>query len=247
MATTNLNIKKTDIFYTPINGEIYELHIENMFVDIYELSTRNLYISDEDMDEYCTKDGNPFKLRNSKMVLFEKHGDWRYSNIGINQIDILLSNGEKRTWKWSNIRLRNANCFDPTKIYRTVDDCKNNVNHVFEGVFNTPNIMWLTTPYEVSLEDITPKNMYWKLSGLNIYGNPAWRLKTIKWDNTKLAPCEMSVHSNPAQMGRDIRTNEPFYSLLDEKLIIDDDYVNNGYLTEEECFEHNRIVIHKFA
>ena len=113
MAKTNFNINKTDVYYTLINNEVYALRFKALLVNIPSLSERELYIDKSDNNTGINNMGPvilrgnkmyPYYLNNSKMVLFDRQTDRKFSNIGIDYIAIEIAPlGEERVWKrWGN-------------------------------------------------------------------------------------------------------------------------------------------------
>lgn len=251
MAATGLNINKTDVYYTLINNEVYALRFKAILVDIPSLTERELCIVKNDITDDINRMGPvimrgnntfPSRLNKSKMVLFDKQTDRKYSNIGINCIIAEIAPlGEERVWKkWGNDSKKS---FNPYHIHRTIKDCVDNVNPVF--IRHRNEHLWLTQAYAVSLDEITPDQFVWENTGTpNIYGLLVWRLKTWTWNGYRA--CKDNVYTVHNRMGYHNSYNYPLYDLLEDKFLFDEDLLEHAYSTEEECVKYNSIAVHLF-
>lgn len=250
MTKTNFNINKTDVYYTLINNEVYALRFKALLVDIPLLSERELYIDKSDNNTGINHQGPvilrgnkmyPYYLNNSKMVLFDRHLDRKFSNIGIDYIEIELAPlGEKRVWKrWGN---NPEKSFNPARIHRTIKDCVDNVNPVL--IRSRDAKMWLTQPYIIPLGEITPNKFMWENIGFDLYNHLVWTLKTWTWDGCRAK--NQCVHTVNNRMGYTNAYNNPVFDLLEGKFLFDEDLLEHAYSTEEECYENNSIAVHLF-
>ena len=246
MTTTNFNINKTDVYYTLINNEVYALRFKALLVDIPSLSERELYLDKSDNEMGVLPRGNkmyPYQLNNSKMVLFDRQTDRKFSNIGINYIEIELAPlGEKRVWKrWGN---NPEKSFNPARIHRTIKDCIDNVNPVL--IRHRDAKVWPTQAYVIPLNEITPdKKFMWENTGeLNIYGNFEWVLRTWTWNGYRAD--KQRVYTVHNRMGFYDSYNYPLFDLLEDKFLFDEDLLEHAYSTEEECEKYNSIAVHLF-
>lgn len=251
MAATGLNINKTDVYYTLINNEVYALRFKAILVDIPSLSERELCINKNDTIDDINRmvpvilRGNntfPSRLNKSKMVLFDKQTDRKYSHIGINYIIAEIAPlGEERVWKKYGNDPKKT--FNPYKIYRTIKDCVDDVNPVFVRHHNEH--LWPTQAYAISLDEITPDQFVWEDTGTpNIYGLLVWRLKTWTWNGYRA--CKDNVYTVNNRMGYYNSYNYPLFDLLDGKFLFDEDLLEHSYSTEEECHKYNSIAVHLF-
>lgn len=243
MAKTNFNINKTDEYYTLINNEVYALRFKALLVDIPSLSERELYLDESDNETDVFPIGNkmyPYYLNNSKMVLFDRQTDRKFSNIGIDYIEIELAPlGEKRAWKrWGKF----AKSFNPARIHRTIKDCVDNVNPVLIRYRDAK--VWLTQPYIIPLGEITPKKFMWENNGFNLYNHLVWTLKTWTWNGYRAD--KQRVYTVHNRMGYTDAYNNPVFDLLEGKFLFDEDLLEHAYPTEEECYENNSIAVHLF-
>ena len=250
MAKTNFNINKTDVYYTLINNEVYALRFKALLVNIPSLSERELYIDKSDNNTGINHQGPvilrgnkmyPYYLNNSKMVLFDRQTDRKFSNIGIDYIAIEIAPlGEERVWKrWGN---NPEKSFNPARIHRTIKDCVDNVNPVL--IRNRDAKVWLTQPYIIPLGEITPNKFMWEIIGFDLHNHLAWTLKTWTWDGCRAK--KQCVHTVNNRMGYTDAYNNPVFDLLEGKFLFDEDLLEHAYSTEEECYEGNSIAVHLF-
>lgn len=248
MAKTNFNINKTDVYYTLIKNEVYALRFKALLVSIPSLSERELYIDKSDnninnMDPVILR-GNkmyPYYLNNSKMVLFDRQTDRKFSNMEINYIAIEIAPlGEERVWKrWGN---NPEKSFNPTRIHRTIKDCVDNVNPVLTR-YNYK--VWPTQAYAIPLNEVTPDKFMWENTGeLNIYSNFEWVLRTWTWNGYRAD--KQRVYTAHNRMGYANAYNYPLFDLLEDKFLFDEDLLEHAYSTEEECVKYNSIAVHLF-
>ena len=246
MTTTNFNINKTDVYYTLINNEVYALRFKAILVDIPSLTERELYLDESDNKTDVLSIGNkmyPYYLNNSKMVLFDRQTDRKFSNIGIDYIAIEIAPlGEERVWKrWGN---NPEKSFNPARIHRTIKDCVDNVNPVL--IRHRDAKVWPTQAYVIPLNEITPdKKFMWENTGeLNIYGNFEWVLRTWTWNGYRAD--KQRVYTVHNRMGFYDSYNYPLFDLLEDKFLFDEDLLEHAYSTEEECEKYNSIAVHLF-
>ena len=244
MTKTNFNINKTDVYYTLINNEVYACRFKALLADIPSLSERELDIDESDNKTDVFPIGNkmyPYYLNNSKMVLFDRQTDRKFSDIGINYIELELAPlGEKRAWKrWGNFK----ESFNPTRIHRTIKDCVDNVNPVL--IRHRDAKVWPTQAYVIPLNEITPnKKFMWENIGFNLYNCLTWVLKTWTWDGCRAKKqCVRTVNN---RMGYTNSYNNPLFDLLEGKFLFDEDLLEHAYSTEEECYKYNSIAVHLF-
>lgn len=252
MAKTNFNINKTDVYYTLIKNEVYALRFKALLVEIPSLSERELYIDKSDNNTGINNMGPvilrgnkvyPYYLNNSKMVLFDRQTDRKFSNIGIDYIAIEIAPlGEERVWKrWGN---NPEKSFNPARIHRTIKDCVDNVNPVL--IRNRDAKVWPTQAYVIPLNEITPdKKFMWENTGeLNIYSNFEWVLRTWTWNGYRAD--KQRVYTVHNRMGFNDSYNYPLFDLLEDKFLFDEDLLEHAYSTEEECEKYNSIAVHLF-
>lgn len=244
MATTNFNINKTDVYYTLINNEVYALRFKALLVDIPSLSERELYFnkSDNKIDAIPRNlKMYPYHLNNSKMVLFDRQTDRKFSDIGIDYIAIEIAPlGEERVWKrWGN---NPEKTFNPARIHRTIKDCVDNVNPVLIRYRDAK--VWPTQAYAIPLNEVTPDKFMWENIGLNIYNCLVWGLKTWTWNGYRAA--KQRVYTVHNRMGYTDAYNNPVFDLLEGKFLFDEDLLEHAYPTEEECNKYNSIAVHLF-
>lgn len=244
MTKTNFNINKTDVYYTLINNEVYALRFKALLVDIPLLSERELYLDESDNKTDVLPIGNkmyPYYLNNSKMVLFDRQTNRKFSNIGIDYIAIEIAPlGEERVWKrWGN---NPEKSFNPARIHRTIKDCVDNVNPVL--IRNRDAKVWLTQPYIIPLGEITPNKFMWENIGFDLYNHLVWTLKTWTWDGCRAKKqCVRTINN---RMGYTNAYNNPVFDLLEDKFLFDEDLLEYAYSTEEECHKYNSIAVHLF-
>ena len=245
MTTTNFNINKTDVYYTLINNEVYALRFKAILVDIPSLTERELYLDESDNKTDVLPIGNkmsPYYLNNSKMVLFDRHMDRKFSNIGIDYIAIEIAPlGEERVWKrWGN---NHEKSFNPARIHRTIKDCVDNVNPVL--IRHRDAKVWPTQSYVIPLNEITPdKKFMWENNGFNLYNHLVWTLKTWTWNGYRADKQRVRTVNN--RMGYRNSYNNPVFDLLEGKFLFDEDLLEHAYSTEEECYKCNSIAVHLF-
>lgn len=245
MTETNFNINKTDVYYTLIKNEVYALRFKALLVNIPSLSERDL-----DFDESDNKIDAiprnlkmyPYQLNNSKMVLFDRQTDRKFSDRGIDYIVIEIAPlGEEKVWKrYGN---NSEDSFNPLRIHRTIKDCVDNVNPVL--IRHRDAKVWPTQPYVIPLNEITPNKFIWENTGtLNIHNLLVWRLKTWTWDGCRAK--KQCVHTVNNRMGYTNSYNNPLFDLLEGKFLFDEDLLEHAYSTEEECNKYNSIAVHLF-
>ena len=244
MTTTNFNINKTDVYYTLINNEVYALRFKAILVNISSLTERELYLDESDNETGTLLRGNkmyPYHLNNSKMVLFDRQTDRKFSNIGIDYIAIEIAPlGEERVWKrWGN---NPEKSFNPARIHRTIKDCVDNVNPVL--IRNHDAKMWLTQPYIIPLGEITPNKFMWENIGFDLYNRFTWTLKTWTWNGYRAD--KQRVYTVHNRMGFYDSYNNPLFDLLEDKFLFDEDLLEHAYSTKEECHKYNSIAVHLF-
>ena len=245
MTTTNFNINKTDVYYTLINNEVYALRFKALLVNIPLLSERELYFNESDKEMGVLSRGNkmyPYQLNNSKMVLFDRQTDRKFSNIGIDYIAIEIAPlGEERVWKrWGN---NPEKSFNPARIHRTIKDCVDNVNPVLIRYRDAK--VWPTQAYAIPLNEVTPDKFMWEYAGKsNIYGNLEWVLRTWTWNGYRAD--KQRVYTVNNRMGYRNSYNNPVFDLLEGKFLFDEDLLEHAYSTEEECVKYNSIAVHLF-
>ena len=242
MAKTNFNINKTDVYYTLINNEVYACRFKALLVDIPALSERELYIDNSDNKTDVLLRGNkmyPYHLNNSKMVLFDRQADRRFSNIEINYIAIEIAPlGEERVWQRWNTPKKS---FNPARIHRTIKDCVDNVNPVLTRY---KYMVWPTQAYVIPLNEITPDKFIWENIGFNLNNCFTWTLKTWTWDGCRAK--KQCVRTENNRMGYTNSYNNPLFDLLEGKFLFDEDLLEHAYSTEEECYKNNSIAVHLF-
>lgn len=245
MTETNFNINKTDVYYTLIKNEVYALRFKALLVNIPSLSERDL-----DFDKSDNKINAiprnlkmyPYQLNNSKMVLFDRQTDRKFSDRGIDYIVIEIAPlGEEKVWKrYGN---NSEDSFNPLRIHRTIKDCVDNVNPVL--IRHRDAKVWPTQPYVIPLNEITPNKFIWENTGtLNIHNLLVWRLKTWTWDGCRAK--KQCVHTVNNRMGYTNSYNNPLFDLLEGKFLFDEDLLEHAYSTEEECNKYNSIAVHLF-
>ena len=244
MTTTNFNINKTDVYYTLINNEVYALRFKALLVDIPSLSERELYFNNSDNEIDALPRGNkmyPYYLNNSKMVLFDRQTDRKFSNIGIDYIAIEIAPlGEERVWKrWGN---NPEKSFNPSRIYRTIKDCVDNVNPVLIRYRDAK--VWPTQAYAIPLNEVTPDKFMWENTGIDIHNCLVWGLKTWTWNGYRAD--KQRVYTVHNRMGYTDAYNNPVFDLLEGKFLFDEDLLEHAYPTEEECTKYNSIAVHLF-
>lgn len=251
MAAANFNINKTDVYYTLIDNEVYAIRFKALLVSIHSLSERELRISDDDMDK-CFETGEnvivrgrhalPFHLNKSKMVLFSKEKNRKFSNKEINYILAEIAPlGEERVWKrYGNDKKKS---FNPYHIHRTIKDCVDDVNPVF---IRNNDKLWPTQEYEISLDEVTPNSLLWESTlSPDIYGLMRWDLRTWVWNGYH--PVKDKVYTIHNRMGFYDSYNYPLFDLLDGKFLFDEDRLEHSYSKPEECARYNSIAVHLFV
>lgn len=245
MTETNFNINKTDVYYTLIKNEVYALRFKALLVNIPSLSERDLDFdkSDNKIDAIPRNlKMYPYQLNNSKMVLFDRQTDRKFSDRGIDYIVIEIAPlGEEKVWKrYGN---NSEDSFNPLRIHRTIKDCVDNVNPVL--IRHRDAKVWPTQPYVIPLNEITPNKFIWENTGtLNIHNLLVWRLKTWTWDGCRAK--KQCVHTVNNRMGYTNSYNNPLFDLLEGKFLFDEDLLEHAYSTEEECNKYNSIAVHLF-
>ena len=245
MTETNFNINKTDVYYTLIKNEVYALRFKALLVNIPSLSERDLDFdkSDNKIDAIPRNlKMYPYQLNNSKMVLFDRQTDRKFSDRGIDYIVIEIAPlGEEKVWKrYGN---NSEDSFNPLRIHRTIKDCVDNVNPVL--IRHRDAKVWPTQPYVIPLNEITPNKFIWENTGtLNIHNLLVWRLKTWTWDGCRAK--KQCVHTVNNRMGYTNSYNNPLFDLLEGKFLFDEDLLEHAYSTEEECYKNNSIAVHLF-
>lgn len=243
MTTTNFNINKTDVYYTLINNEVYALRFKALLVDIPSLSERELYFNNSDNEIDTLLWGNkmyPYYLNNSKMVLFDRQTDRKFSDMEINYIAIEIAPlGEERVWKrWGN---NPEKSFNPARIHRTIKDCVDNVNPVLTRYHDK---VWPTQAYAIPLNEVTPDKFMWENNGIDLHNCLVWTLKTWTWNGCRAK--KQCVHTVNNRMGYTNAYNNPVFDLLEGKFLFDEDLLEHAYSTEEECNKYNSIAVHLF-
>lgn len=244
MTTTNFNINKTDVYYTLINNEVYALRFKALLVDIPSLSERELYFNNSDNEIDALQWGNkmyPYHLNNSKMVLFDRQTDRKFSDMEINYIAIEIAPlGEERVWKrWGN---NPEKSFNPARIHRTIKDCVDNVNPVLIRYRDAK--VWPTQAYAIPLNEVTPDKFMWENNGIDLHNCLVWTLKTWTWNGCRAK--KQCVHTVNNRMGYTNAYNNPVFDLLEGKFLFDEDLLEHAYPTEEECNKYNSIAVHLF-
>lgn len=247
---TNLNINKTDVYYASINNEVYALRFKSLIVSLGTISSRELVFDKDDkyLDGSIVNEENvpiaPYRLKKSKLLLFSKEKDRKFSKIGIDCFEFVLATtpeGENGTWS----RFRGGDFgLKPTLIYRTLNDCVNHTNPLFafDG-FNRQ--LWLREPYEVSLNEITPDTMFWVYNSNDVYGNVSYMLRTYVWDGYTAVSERVCTTRDASRLSNS--NCDPLLDLLDGKFILSDDLSEHSYATREDCHKANSVKVHLFA
>lgn len=244
MVATTLNINKNDIYYTLIKGNVYMCRFKAIIVDLHGLTERNL-----EFDDNLSETGKvivegsgkeyPYRLKNTKMVLFSQEQDRRFASAGIDYIALEIAGGIGECfWKY----YYGSDVFSPYKIYRSFEDCVNEQNPVFRMGYNRKPA--LNEIYQVSLSEVLPENIFYENIGCDIYGRLLWTPHTYRWNGINAVIEHVSVRQE--HLGYRSTYSNMLFELLEEKFLFDEGYLDNSYATAEDCANHNHVKVFTF-
>ena len=221
------------MFYTKINGEVYAMRFKAIVVGMGLLNERELRFNGEVNDI-------PKNLANVTLTLFK----YRFSELRIIHIVAEFApTGEERMWHCQGEDyFRCEKTFNPYAIYRTIKECIDEVNPLFEkGLKNT---IRMTDEYCVSLDEITPSNITWVYYGRDIYGNLTYAPYTYIWNGSEVERKFVSM-SGTYMTARYFQSNM-LYNIISDKLIFNDWFNDVGYKSDKECRKYNDVKVHLF-
>lgn len=244
MATTTLNINKNDIYYVFIKGNVYMCRFKAVIVDLHGLTERNLEFDDNLLEtgKVIVKGSGkeyPYRLKNTKMVLFSQEQDRRFASAGIDYIALEIAGGiGECSWQY----YRHNDTFNPYKIYRSFEDCVNEQNPVFYKGYNGKPA--LKEVYKVSLIEVLPENIFYENIGCDIYGSLLWSPRTYHWNGINAVIERFKVQQK--HLGYRSTYSNMMFNLLEESFLFDDGSLENSYATAEECKAHNHVNVITF-
>lgn len=131
--------------------------------------------------------------------------------------------------------------FNPLNIYRSVDDCINNVNPLFKKSKN--GRLFLSTLIMADLEtELTPKDAFWKAEKSVDGNNQRYKLHTYIWngmsaEERKFRGALLSIING---------NGEPLFDIVSQQWVVDKEYIEKGYKTYDDCVNSNHVKVHRF-
>ena len=245
MTKTTLNINKKDVYYTLINGNVYACRFKAILIDIHGLSERNLEFNDNlssSIKKVSIKEREkeyPYRLKDTKMVLFGNEKYRKLSDIGVDYISLEIGGGiGECSWTYRH----DNKTFSPYKIYRSIKDCISGQNPIFCIGYNDKPC--LKEEYKVSLRDILPKNIFYEYIGCDFFGNLLWSPHTYRWNGINAVI--KHVYVRQTHLGYKSAYSNMLFNLLEERFIFDEGTLETSYATEEECKAHNSVKVFTF-
>lgn len=133
--------------------------------------------------------------------------------------------------------------FNPTDIYRNVEDCINKRNPIFVATCGELRFSsYLCSSFFVVKEDFAPKNSFLVL-GRDFYGKEVYKIKTYKWDGLKAKEVIVTTPNHFNDLVNDPYEHVCFDLSTEEWLISDDEKMYSSY---DECVSDNYIKVHTF-
>lgn len=149
----------------------------------------------------------------------------------------LLVCGEKGLLKWNG----QYNNFNPLKIYRSVDDCINDVNPLFN--VSKKGQLFLSTLIMADLDtELTPKDAFWKYEKSVDGNNQRYRLHTYIWNGMSAEEHEF----RGALLNIVNGNGYPLYDIVSQQWVVDKEYDGKCYKTYDECVNSNHVKVHRF-